>query len=92
MNLLRYIFPLLILLLLFNQCYLSKQGAYLLRYNSMAEDIDTILRERELQEEEKEILLIVQEIKQYSEKRVGLRSDKNFSISFYADVSTNTID
>lgn len=79
MNLLRYIFPLLILLLLFNQCYLSKQGAYLLRYNSMAEDIDTILRERELQEEEKEMLLIVKEIKQYSENRVGLRSDKNFT-------------
>ncbi len=79
MNLLRTSFLLLLLLLLFNQCYLSKQGAYLLRYNSMAEDIDTILRERELQKEEEEILLIVQEIKKYSENRVGLRSDKNFT-------------
>jgi predicted aminopeptidase len=71
---------LLILSLLFlTHCYLAKQGAYLFRYNSEAEDIDIVLRDEELPEDERNILLLVKDIKKYAEDVIGLKKDKNYS-------------
>lgn len=62
-----------------NQCYLSKQGAYLLRYNSRAEDIDTVLNSGNLPEDGRNMLLLVKEIKEYAVKEIGLKDDKNYT-------------
>ncbi len=42
-----------------NQCYLSKQGAYLLRYNSRTEDIDTVLNSGNMPEDSRNMLVLV---------------------------------
>ena len=62
-----------------NQCYLSKQGAYLLRYNSRTEDIDTVLNNGNLPEDSRNMLMLVKEIKEYAVKEIGLKDDKNYT-------------
>lgn len=62
-----------------NQCYLPKQGLYLIRYNSTAEDIDVILKDKNLADENRNILTLIREIKEYSVTSIGLQNDKSYT-------------
>ncbi len=54
-----------------------KQGTYIVRYNKSARDIDKLLKSKELDEDLKETLTLVQEIKLYAVQAVGLKEDWN---------------
>ncbi len=60
-------------------CYVFKQGVYLLHYQRQAEDIDELLEEDGLSEQEKEMLLLVREIKSFAVNTLGLDEDKNYT-------------
>lgn len=65
--------------LLLNQCYLLKQGAFLLDYHSEAQKIDKLVKKEDLDEDTRTMLLLVKEIKRYSVASIGLKDDKNYT-------------
>ena len=82
MSLNRYVLIFLLLsivLLCVVQCYLTKQGLYLIRYTGNAEKIDELLTSGDIGTDEKELLSLVKEIKEYSVSTIGLRSDRSYT-------------
>ncbi len=69
----------LLALMVLNQCYLTKQGSYMVRYISSARDIDEVLKEEDLPPDSRNMLLIVTEVKKYAVETIGLKDDKNYS-------------
>jgi len=66
-------------LLLLNQCYLSKQGVYLLRYQSRLQNIDDVLKNENLPQDERDMLVLTKEIKYYAVESIGLSDDENYT-------------
>ena len=66
-------------LLLFNGCYLIKQGTYILRYNFRAQKIDKVLNDPETPEPTREFLDLVQEIGAYATDSIGLKKNRNYT-------------
>ncbi len=76
-------FLLLIILLLVSfsgtNCYLFKQGIYLINYNSKAESIDTLLKDPSTNSELTKFLMLVKEIRKYAIDSIGLNNNTNYS-------------
>ncbi len=71
---------LLILILPFlTQCYLLKQGSYVLRYNSRAEKIQRLEREETVTKKEQALFTLVDEIRSYAVKEIGLKNNNNYT-------------
>ncbi len=74
------LFILLILILPFlTQCYLLKQGSYILRYNSQAEKIQRLEREENVTEKEQALFALVDEIRKYAVQEIGLKNNNNYT-------------
>ncbi len=73
-------FVLLILMLpVLTQCYLLKQGSYILRYNSKANRIQRLQREDSVSAREKALFALVDEIRSYAVHEIGLKDNKNYT-------------
>lgn len=59
-------------------CYLLKQGIYILDYNRKAVDIDSMLRDSSDNAKLVEFLETVKEIRRYATDSVGLKKNKNY--------------
>mgnify|MGYP006307183577 CR=1 FL=1 len=70
---------LLFLLWVLSGCYLLEQGGYILTYQRMATEIDTILESQELTDGIEELLHNTKDIKQYAVETLGLQHDKNYT-------------
>lgn len=65
-------------LLMFNGCYLMKQGASLLKYQWRAESIDKMLKKEDLSPDLREFLLLVKEVRSFAMDTIGLKRNKNY--------------
>ncbi|MDR0306504.1 MAG: aminopeptidase [Chitinispirillales bacterium] len=64
--------------LLFNGCYLGKQGAALMRQQLSAKSMDKMLKKDNITPEMKEFFLLVREIKSFAMDSIGLKRNKNY--------------
>ncbi len=69
----------LCILLIGTNCYLFKQGRYLLRYQRKAVSIDQVLQNDSFSDSIRNMLLLTKEVKRFSEESLGLVNDDNFS-------------
>jgi len=67
------------ILVLFNGCYLIKQGIYLIRYNSRARPFEAILKDPDTEEKIRSFLKLAQEIRAFAIDSVGLVKNDNYS-------------
>lgn len=67
------------ILVLFNGCYLIKQGIYLVRYNSRARPFEAILKDPDTEEKIRSFLKLAQEIRTFAIDSVGLEKNDNYS-------------
>lgn len=74
---------LLILLILMlpalTQCYLLKQGSYILRYNSRAERIKRLRGEGSVTDRERAMFALVDEIRSFAVQEIGLKDNDNYT-------------
>jgi predicted aminopeptidase len=70
---------LLAVLLAVNQCYLTKQGYILVRYMAGARDIDEVLKDENLPDNSRDMLLLVKEVKEFAVESIGLKEDNNYT-------------
>ena len=66
-------------ILLFNGCYLGKQGTSLMRQQMSAKSIDRMLKKDDITPEKREFFLLVQEIRSFAMDSIGLKRNKNYS-------------
>lgn len=71
--------------LLFSGCYLMKQGAALLRYQRRAEDIESVLQNRELDPDVRSMLEETRTIKHYAAEELHLNRDENYTRYVHTD-------
>ena len=64
---------------LLSNCYLLKQGTYILKYNNRAQPIERVLSRDDLEEDARAMLALVQEIKSYAVHSLTLKENKNYS-------------
>ncbi len=74
-----YVSAALLVLLVLNQCYIAKQGSYMVRHMSSARNIDEVLKDENLPRGSRNMLLLVKEVKKYAVETIGLKDDKNYS-------------
>jgi predicted aminopeptidase len=70
---------LVFILFVMTQCYLLKQGSYILRYNSRAEKIQKLEREGTVDEKEQTLFSLVDEIRRYAVQKIGLKKNNNYT-------------
>ncbi len=70
---------LLLTIILLSSCYYVTQGYNLLNTYSKAEKIDKIIKKENLPKDEKELLLLVKDIKKYAVNTLGLKKNKNYT-------------
>lgn len=71
----------LLLLITFSgtNCYLFKQGIYIINYNSKAVSVDTLLKNPSTNSELTKFLILVKEIRKYAIDSIGLKNNNNYS-------------
>ncbi|MBN1798117.1 MAG: aminopeptidase [Spirochaetales bacterium] len=73
------IISLSLLLLTLSGCYYVTEGCNLIQVYSKAKDIDTLLADESLPQDERELLMLVKDIKTFATTRLGLVDNKNYS-------------
>ncbi len=65
--------------LLFNGCYLIKQGVYLFRYTSSAKSTERMLKDEDLPPETREFIELVNRIRKFAFDSLGLVENRSYS-------------
>ncbi|MBN1412284.1 MAG: aminopeptidase [Spirochaetales bacterium] len=63
----------------FTGCYYINEGTQLFSIYGQAQEIDKLLESGDLSKEEKELLLLVKEIKHFAVKKLGLKENRNYT-------------
>jgi predicted aminopeptidase len=74
-------------LMLLSGCYYLTEGCNLISLYSSAKNIDTLLQKPDLPEDERDLLLLVKDIKAFAVRELGLKDDKNYTT--YVQINRN---
>jgi predicted aminopeptidase len=74
-----YIIFFSLLLLSLSGCYYINEGCNLINVYSKAEDIDAVLGKQDLAQDERELLVLVKDIKLFAVEELDLKNDENYS-------------
>jgi len=76
------LFPVILLILIcmfLSGCYYTKQGRYLVSHQIKADSVVKLLQKEDLPADDREFLLRVQDIRQFSRDELGLKDNKNYT-------------
>jgi predicted aminopeptidase len=68
-----------IVLFTLSGCYYITEGCNLISVYSKAKDINTVLKEPNLPQDERDLLLLVKDIKAFAVNELGLKDNKNYT-------------
>ena len=75
--------------LFFSGCYYTTQGYYLLSYQAKAKPVEKLLKDKDIDPDTRDFLLLIEDIRNFAVEELGLEKNKNYST--YLDLDQDVL-